>query len=43
MLDAKQSPDAPGQEMTDVVALIDARDVPAVRGSYTKQNAEISN
>jgi IS1 family transposase len=30
-------------KMTDVVALIDAREVPAVRGPYKKQNAEISN
>jgi IS1 family transposase len=30
-------------KMTDVVALIDAREVPAVRGTYKKQNAEISN
>jgi IS1 family transposase len=30
-------------KMTDVVAMIDAREVPAVRGPYKKQNAEISN
>ena len=30
-------------KMADVVALIDAREVPAVRGPYKKQNAEISN
>jgi hypothetical protein len=30
-------------KMTDVIALIDAREVPAVRGPYKKQNAEISN
>jgi IS1 family transposase len=30
-------------KMTDVIALIDAREVPAVRGTYKKQNAEISN
>jgi hypothetical protein len=31
-------------KMTDVVALIDAANpVPAVRGPYKKQNAEISN
>jgi IS1 family transposase len=30
-------------KMTDVVALIDARETPAVRGPYKKQNAEISN
>jgi IS1 family transposase len=30
-------------KMTDVVALIDTREVPAVRGPYKKQNAEISN
>ena len=30
-------------KMTDVVALIDAREVPAVRGPYKKKTAEISN
>jgi hypothetical protein len=30
-------------KMMDVVALFDAREVPAVRGPYKKQNAEISN
>jgi IS1 family transposase len=30
-------------KMTEVVAMIDARDVPAIRGPYKKQNAEISN
>jgi IS1 family transposase len=30
-------------KMTDVVALIDAREVPMVRGPYRKRNAEISN
>jgi hypothetical protein len=30
-------------KMTDVVALIDARETPMVRGPYKKQNAEISN
>jgi hypothetical protein len=30
-------------KMTDVVALIDAREVSGVRGPYKKQNAEISN
>ena len=30
-------------KMTDVVALIDAREAPAVRGPYKKQNSEISN
>jgi hypothetical protein len=30
-------------KMTDVIALIDAREVPAVRGPYKKRNAEISN
>jgi hypothetical protein len=30
-------------KMTDVVALIDAREVPAVRETYKKRDAEISN
>jgi IS1 family transposase len=30
-------------KMADVVALIDAREVPAIRGPYKKQSAEISN
>jgi hypothetical protein len=30
-------------KMTDVVAMIDARETPALRGPYKKQNAEISN
>jgi IS1 family transposase len=33
----------PIMKMTDVVELIDAQEVPAVRGPYKKQNAEISN
>jgi hypothetical protein len=30
-------------KMTDIVALIDARELPAVRGPYKKKTAEISN
>jgi hypothetical protein len=31
------------RQLADVVALIDAQDVPAVRGPYKKKTAEISN
>jgi hypothetical protein len=30
-------------KITDVIALIDAREMPAVRGTYKKRDAEISN
>jgi hypothetical protein len=30
-------------KMTDVVGMIDARETPALRGSYKKKTAEISN